>query len=72
MNEEETVFTEPLFYVKTKKERIQRSENARAKRKAIKEIKEIHGFKEQKENRKRLIAKKRLEKQKKKNKGLTL
>lgn len=48
-------------------ERIQRDEAARKRRKVVKEARNIHFFKEEKEARERLRAKRRLEKAKKRS-----
>jgi hypothetical protein len=46
--------------------RIQRDQAARLRRKEVKEAKALHSFKEEKEARERIRAKRRIEKQKRK------
>ena len=55
----------PIFEKLSRADRIKRSIAARNRRKVVKDIKEVHSFKDEKDARERLQAKRRLEKQKK-------
>lgn len=59
---------EPVFEKSNRGERIKRSIAARHRRKEVKMIQEEHSYKDEKDARERLIAKRRLEKQKKRAK----
>ena len=60
MNEE--IQTEPVIEKPSRGERILRSEAARQRRKEVKEAKSLHAYKEEKEARERLLAKRRMAK----------
>lgn len=55
---------EPLIEKPSLRDRIQKDQTARQRRKEVKLIKSVHSYKEEKEARERLKAKRRLEKQK--------
>ena len=68
MIEQQSEDFEPIFEKPNRGERIKRSVAARLRRKEVKAINETHSFKEEKDARERLMAKRRLEKQKKRAK----
>ena len=59
---EEEIQIEPVIEKPSRAERILRSEAARQRRKEVKEAKTLHSYKEEKEARERLLAKRRMEK----------
>jgi len=63
MNEDE-IQIEPIVEKPSKAERILRSEAARQRRREVKEAKSVHSYKEEKEARERLVAKRRMAKPK--------
>lgn len=65
MTEENEIDIEPIIEKPSRGQRLMRSLAARMRRKEVKEAREEHSFKEEKEARDRLKAKRRLEKQKK-------
>lgn len=56
---------EPIIEKLSLADRIAKDKAARSRRRQIKEVVQIHSYKEEKDARERLIAKRRLEKQKK-------
>ena len=60
----EEVQSETIFPRPDRSERIQRSEAARARRKVVKAVKTVHQFKEEKDARERLLARRKLERDK--------
>jgi hypothetical protein len=62
---EETETVEPIIEKPSRARRIMRSIAARLRRKEVKETKSAHTYKEEKDARERLQAKRNLEKQKK-------
>jgi hypothetical protein len=61
---EEEICLEPIIEKPTLSDRIRRDQAARKRRKGVKDIKAVHQSKEEKDARERLLAKRRLEKQK--------
>lgn len=68
MIEQQSEEFEPIFEKPNRGERIKRSIAARQRRKEVKMIREEHSYKDEKDARERLMAKRRLEKQKKRAK----
>jgi len=65
IGEQQSEEFEPIFEKPNRGERIKRSIAARHRRKEVKMILEEHSYKDEKDARERLMAKRRLEKQKK-------
>jgi hypothetical protein len=65
IEEQQSEEFEPIFEKPNRGERIKRSIAARHRRKEVKMILEEHSYKDEKDARERLMAKRRLEKQKK-------
>lgn len=57
---------EPVIAKRSLKDRIERDESARRRRTEVKQVASMHSYKEEKDARERLKAKRLLEKQKKK------
>jgi hypothetical protein len=70
MLELEIETVEPIIEKPSRAERIMRSIAARLRRKEVKEAKSAHFYKEEKDSRERLRAKRNLEKQKKRRRNL--
>lgn len=68
-DENDVVNLEPVIEKPSLADRILRDQSARSRRKVVKQIKATHQYKEEKEARERLRAKRRLEKQKKRSGG---
>ena len=66
LSKQEEPQNEPIIEKPSRAERIKRSIAARLRRKEVKEVKNIHSYKEEKDAKERLKAKRTLEKQKKK------
>lgn len=65
LNQQEETQTKPIIEKPNRGERIKKSVAARLRRKEVKEVKNIHSYKEEKDAKERLKAKRTLEKQKK-------
>lgn len=65
-NDQEEIQVEPIIEKPSMSDRIRRDIFARKRRKHVKTIKALHGYKEEKEARERTRAKRRIENQKRK------
>jgi len=65
-NDQEEIQVEPIIEKSSMSDRIRRDIFARERRKRVKAIKMLHGYKEEKEARGRIRAKRMIEKQKRK------
>ena len=67
-NDQEEIQVKPIIEKPSMSDRIRRDIFARKRRKHVKTIKALHGYKEEKEARERTRAKRRIENQKRKMK----
>ena len=65
------ILDEPIIEKPSRAERIKRSISARLRRKEVKETKSIHSYKQEKDARERMRAKRTLQRQKKRSKVLS-